>query len=139
MMRSFVQLRGLRMGIARHYRFLLTLPLALAFALSSGCARYASQRGVDVTWDATTLGSFERGVTTRGEVMAALGPPSQLVNLGDESVLYYLNEAAQGEGLILLVYNRFDVLTRYDRAVFIFDDADRLSDFSGYIAPSDSP
>ena len=71
--------------------------------------------------------------------MAALGPPSQLVNLGDESVLYYLNEAAQGEGLILLVYNRFDVLTRYDRAVFIFDEGDRLSDFSGYITPAETP
>lgn len=127
------------MQIAWHYRFLLTLPLALVFALASGCARYASQRGVDVTWDATTLASFERGVTTRGDVMAALGPPSQLVNLGDESVLYYLNEAAQGEGLILLVYNRFDVLTRYDRAVFIFDEDDRLSDFSGYITPADTP
>ncbi len=71
--------------------------------------------------------------------MAALGPPSQLVNLGDESVLYYLNEDAQGEGIILLVYNRFEISTRYDRAVFIFDAEDLLTDFAGHVTPPPAP
>jgi outer membrane protein assembly factor BamE (lipoprotein component of BamABCDE complex) len=104
---------------------------ALFIAAVSGCAQYSSERGVDVTWHDGALSQFQRGVTTRADVMSALGPPSQLVNLGDETVLYYLNEDAQGEGLILLLYNRFNIDTRYDRAVFIFDDSDRLSDFAG--------
>jgi outer membrane protein assembly factor BamE (lipoprotein component of BamABCDE complex) len=115
---------------------LLTL---LAVTVLTGCARYGSQRGVEVTWEDDVLGRFERGVTTRADVMAALGPPSQLVNLGDESVLYYLNEDAQGEGLILIVYNRFEISTRYDRAVFIFDADDRLTDYAGHVSPPRTP
>ena len=114
------------------FRQLVVLCCAVFVA---SCARYGSQRGVEVTWEEGVLDRFQRGVTTRSEVMAALGPPSQLVNLGDESVLYYLNEDAQGEGLILILYNRFEINTRYDRAVFIFDADDRLSDYAGYVAP----
>lgn len=114
--------------------------LAAIFLLAAcaGCAQYNSQRGVEVTWQPAALARFERGVTTRGDVMAALGPPSQLVSLGDESVLYYLNEDARGEGLILILYNRFNIETRYERAVFIFDSEDRLRDFSGRVAPTDA-
>lgn len=110
--------------------------LVLAMALAS-CAQYQSERGVDVAWDAGTLASFEQGVTTRGEVMKVLGPPSQLLSLGDETVLYYLNESSSGKGLILVLYNRFEIDADYDRAVFIFDANDRLTDYSGWIAPSD--
>jgi hypothetical protein len=105
--------------------------------LLTACAQYDSERGVEVNWDQATLDRFQEGVTTRGEVMAELGPPSQLVSLGDETVLYYLNESSQGEGLILVVYNRFDITARYDRAVFIFDENDLLADYSGWIAASD--
>jgi outer membrane protein assembly factor BamE (lipoprotein component of BamABCDE complex) len=113
------------------------LPVLLAaLAVLAGCAQYASERGVEVTWDASTLARFQRGVATRADVMAALGPPSQLVNLGDESVLYYLNEHAEGRGLITLVYNSFEINTQYHRAVFIFDDRHVLSDFSGWITPA---
>ena len=112
------------------------LPSALLVlaVLLSGCARYSSQRGVDITWQAAALEQFEPGVTTRSVVMAALGPPSQLVSLGDESVLYYLNEDARGEGLVLVLYNSFRIRTRYDRAVFIFDANERLQDFAGHVA-----
>jgi outer membrane protein assembly factor BamE (lipoprotein component of BamABCDE complex) len=119
------------MNLARYCSSLLLV------VLLTGCAQYESERGVEVNWDAATMSAFERGVSTRADVMAALGPPSQLVSLGDETVLYYLNESSQGEGLILLVYNRFDVNARYDRAVFIFDENDRLTDYSAFIAPED--
>ncbi|EAQ96973.1 hypothetical protein [Congregibacter litoralis] len=107
--------------------------LFLSFVLLTACAQYDSERGVEVNWDPATLDSFQVGTTTRAEVMATLGPPSQLVSLGDETVLYYLNEASRGQGLILLVYNRFDITARYDRAVFIFDDQDMLADYSGWV------
>jgi outer membrane protein assembly factor BamE (lipoprotein component of BamABCDE complex) len=117
-----------------------TLLLCLSIFLStllSGCAQFDSDRGVEVNWSAQTLASFKKGVTSRADVMAALGPPSQLVSLGDETVLYYLNESTRGTGLILLVYNRYDLQARYDRAVFIFDSEDRLSDYAGWITPDD--
>lgn len=113
----------------------LSLSFALSFVCLAGCAQFDSERGVRVNWDPTTLNSFTRGVSTRAEVMAALGPPSQLVSLGDETVLYYLNESTRGRGLTLLVYSRFEVDANYDRAVFIFDSNDRLSDYSGWIEP----
>jgi hypothetical protein len=108
------------------------LPFLVSLLLSA-CAQYESERGVDVNWQERTLAGFERGRTTRADVLAALGPPSQLVSLGDETVLYYLNEDAQGKGLVLVLYNRFDVATRYDRAVFIFGADGRLNDFAGHI------
>ena len=136
MIRCFRHASGYVMQISFSPRLLWLAALLVALG---GCARYGSERGVDVTWSAEALAQFERGVTTRSEVMAALGPPSQLVHLGDESVLYYLNEDARGEGLILVLYNRFEVTTRYDRAVFIFDANDRLSDFAGHVVPASAP
>ena len=66
----------------------------------------------------------------RRDVLALLGPPSQLISLGDETVLYYLFEHSEGEGLILLLYNRMEIETRYDRAVFFFDGNDVLTDYA---------
>ena len=102
----------------------------------SGCAQYTDNRGVEVTWEPAIMESMEAGQTTRSEVLVALGPPSQIIALGDETVLYYLFEKSNGEGLILLVYNQFDVETRYDRAVFFFDAKDRLTEYSSYVAAS---
>ena len=109
--------------------------LSLSLVLLTGCAQFESERGVTVNWDSSALNSFTRGVSTRADVMDKLGPPSQLVSLGDETVLYYLNESASGRGVILVVYNRFEVDANYDRAVFIFDSDDKLTDFSGWIEP----
>lgn len=117
-------------------RYLRLAALLLGVAILAGCAQYDSQRGVEVSWTPAALGGFERGATTRSEVMEALGPPSQLVNLGAETVLYYLNEDTRGRGLLLLLYNRFDVATRYDRAVFIFDAEGRLTDYSARVVSS---
>ncbi|MBA6413683.1 outer membrane protein assembly factor BamE [Parahaliea sp. F7430] len=97
------------------------------------CAQYENQRGVEVTWDPSVLKNMTPGKTTRSEVLKQLGPPSQLIALNDETVLYYLYERSKGNGLLLIVYNRFQVDTRYDRAVFIFDENDRLSEFSSKV------
>lgn len=110
-----------------------SITLAFLLALAGGCAQYDSDRGVDVTWQPAALVDLERGRTTRSEVLARLGPPSQVIALGDETVLYYLNEQADGDGLLLVVYNRFTVDTRYDRAIFFFDEDDRLTDHSTWI------
>ena len=113
--------------------------LLLAFAvLASGCAQYENKRGVLVEWQDSSGEGFVAGKTTRQDVLAALGPPSQLIALGDETVLYYLFERSQGDGLILIVYNQFKLDTRYDRAIFFFDANDRLTDFSSDFAAAEN-
>ncbi len=109
------------------------LTLLIAVLTLGACAQYESQRGVEVSWTPSILNSFEVGNTTRQQVLSALGPPSQIVAMENESALYYLFERSDGEGLILLVYNRFRRDTRYDRAVFFFDEQDRLSDYASYV------
>jgi outer membrane protein assembly factor BamE (lipoprotein component of BamABCDE complex) len=107
--------------------------LALGFSLVAACAQFDSQRGVEVNWQATVTDALVKGQSTRSEVLALLGPPSQVIALNDESALYYLFERSEGEGLILIVYNRMRIDTRYDRAIFFFDESDVLSDFSTHI------
>lgn len=114
----------------------LSRPAAIAgLVLLGACAQYDNKRGVDVTWQPAAIDDLQRGETTRADVLARLGPPSQVIALGDETVLYYLNEQADGNGLLLIVYNRFTVDTRYDRAIFFFDGDDRLTDYSTWIRP----
>lgn len=113
----------------------LRLALALFLFALSGCAQYDNRRGVEVTWSPAAIGDLQRGATTRADVLARLGPPSQVIALGDESVLYYLNEQADGDALLLIVYNRFRVDTRYDRAIFFFDEDDLLTDYSTWVRP----
>ncbi|MBT3409092.1 MAG: hypothetical protein HN430_00155, partial [Halieaceae bacterium] len=73
------------------------------------------------------------------DILEALGPPSQVIALGDETVLYYLFERTEGKGLILIVYNEFKTDTRYDRAIFFFDADDRLTDFSSEFVTAGNP
>ncbi len=111
--------------------------IVMALLLASGCAQYQNTRGVEVTWQASALDSLQRGETTRADVLALFGPPSQVITSGDETALYYLNERSDGTGLVLVVYNRLDMATRYDRAIFFFDRRDRLTDYSAVIQPND--
>lgn len=113
------------------YRFALVLLSAL---LLPSCAQYENKRGVLDHWQDSNTGQFTSGQTSRQQVMAALGPPSQVIALGEETVLYYLYEHSEGEGLILLVYNRFKVNTQYDRAIFFFDNDDFLTDYATHFA-----
>ncbi len=107
----------------------LSLSLLLVITLG-GCAQYENRRGVEVSWQTQVTDTLVPGQTTRGDVLKQLGPPSQVISLGDETVLYYLFERSAGTGLILIVYNDFQVDTRYDRAVFFFDNEDKLTDYS---------
>ena len=112
--------------------------LLLAGSLFAGCAQYTDKRGVDVTWQPETVAQLERGKSTRKDVLTLLGPPSQVISLGDETVLYYLFEKAEGEGYILILYNRFDRATNYDRAVFFFNSEDVLTEYATWINPDEA-
>jgi len=115
---------------------LLSLSLLI---ITVGCAQYSDKRGVEVTWQPDVMESMQIGKTTRREVLTLFGPPSQVISMGDETVLYYLYEKSAGEGLILIVYNRFDVQTKYDRAVFFFDENDLLTEYSSQISADPDP
>jgi outer membrane protein assembly factor BamE (lipoprotein component of BamABCDE complex) len=116
-------------------RLTLAVVTSLFVVLSvAGCAQYENKRGVLEQSPAVLAAKFESGKTTRQNVLTELGPPSQVVALGDETVLYYLYEHSRGDGLILVVYNRFKVDTQYDRAIFFFDEQDILRDHASYVA-----
>jgi outer membrane protein assembly factor BamE (lipoprotein component of BamABCDE complex) len=111
--------------------------VSLLMCFFAGCAQYDSKRGVDVLWQAEAVKTLEVGKTTRSQVLKLFGPPSQVISLDDESVLYYLFEYSKGEGLVLIVYNRIQVDTHYDRAIFFFDDNDVLTDLATHIQARD--
>lgn len=104
--------------------------LAVCVALLQGCAQYENKRGVQVSWQESVTRDLTSGQTTRADVLSLLGPPSQVIAMEDETALYYLFEHSEGEGLILLVYNRMKIDTRYDRAIFFFDEDDVLTEYS---------
>ena len=108
------------------------VPVLLIACITSlaACVRFDSRRGVEVSWQPHALAGLKRGQTTRGEVLDLLGPPSQVIALEDETVLYYLFERGRGEGLLLMLYNSVDITTHYDRAIFFFDDKDHLRDYA---------
>ena len=106
------------------------LVAALCSAALAGCVQFKNKRGVEVAWQSDVVNTMQRGKTTRGDVLDKLGPPSQVISLEEETVLYYLFEKAEGEGMILIVYNTIDIETRYDRAIFFFDENDVLTDYS---------
>jgi outer membrane protein assembly factor BamE (lipoprotein component of BamABCDE complex) len=108
----------------------LPLLVLLLASLLPGCAEYENRRGVEVTWQDTVTRSLAVGSSTRKDVLGILGPPSQVIALGDETVLYYLFEHSSGQAMVLIVYNRFDVDTRYDRAIFFFNEQDVLTDYA---------
>ena len=113
---------------------MMRLFFVLLLAGLAGCAQYQNTRGVEVTWSEAP--QFAVGETTRSDVLKVLGPPSQVVALGDETVLYYLRERGDGEALILVVYNRFQLDQRYDRAIYFFDSNDTLTDQSSFVQPA---
>ena len=96
----------------------------------TGCAQYENKRGVEVTWQSSATDRLVPGETTRKEVLSLLGPPSQVISLEEETVLYYLFERSVGNGLILILYNRMKIDTHYDRAILFFDENDILTDFA---------
>ena len=114
----------------------ITLCGALCIALLSGCAQYEDKRGVEVTWQPAVTGKLVKGQSTRKDVLTMLGPPSQVISLEEETVLYYLFERSKGNGLILILYNRMQIDTSYDRAIFFFDENDILTDYATKINES---
>lgn len=117
-------------------RFAAGLCACLLTVMLTACAQYENTRGVEVTWQENVTRNLVPGQSTRKDVMALLGPPSQVISLEEETVLYYLFERSKGDGLILILYNRMKIETHYDRAILFFDENDILTEFSTRIEES---
>jgi outer membrane protein assembly factor BamE (lipoprotein component of BamABCDE complex) len=110
---------------------LVIIAVLLLFAfLDSGCVSKNSRQGVENTWRGDTAPTFKRGQTTQHDVLSALGPPSQVINLGNQTVFYYLQEQKQVRSAILIIYNQTREKITYDRAIFFFDEQGHLADFA---------
>ena len=100
----------------------------LLISLLSACVNYNRDSGVENLWRQPQ--SFDNGVTTSQEVLVALGPPSQVLSVGKQTIYYYLKEQVTREGLILIVYNETNEIATFDRAIFFFNEQGVLVDFS---------
>jgi hypothetical protein len=98
--------------------------------LLTGCASYGAVDGVDNLWRDISVDEFEKGVTTQADVLDRLGPPSQLINLQNQTVFYYLTEEMSGRGKLFIVWNQISAESRYDRAIFFFDTEGVLQEFA---------
>jgi hypothetical protein len=92
----------------------------LVLLLASGCSRTDNTTGVENNWRDSAFKAIV-GATNEGDVLEALGPPSQIINLGDQTVFYYIKENFRSDRLLLILYNQTERRTIYDRAVFFFD------------------
>ena len=104
--------------------------MMLAAIVSGGCASYGAVDGVDNLWRDVPVEQFQRGVTTQADVLELLGPPSQLINLQEQTVFYYLTAKTSGRGKIFILWNQVSAKSEYDRAIFFFDKAGILDELA---------
>ena len=109
---------------------LITSMLVLLACASPGCIRRTETQGVKNLWRGESPPVFQRGTSTEHDVLAGLGPPSQVINLGDQTVFYYLLEQTRAHSEVMIVYNQTHATVVYDRAIFFFDAQGRLTEFA---------
>src|SRR5215469_89822 len=117
-------------AIPMHSMCRMLFVLALSIFALAGCVIRSSTQGVKNLWRAESVPVFERGKSTEHDILAALGPPSQVISAGDRTLFYYLVEQKKSRGIRLLIYNQTVENIVYDRAIFFFDEQGRLTDFA---------
>ncbi len=126
-----------RLHVAQPRKSRIMSRIIVAALILTGCVQFEARRGIEVAWYDDVVNTLKPGESTRADVLARLGPPSQVIALENETVLYYLFEKTEGEAAILILYNSVDIGTLYDRAIFFFDENDVLSDYSTKIHSQD--
>jgi outer membrane protein assembly factor BamE (lipoprotein component of BamABCDE complex) len=79
------------------------LMLGTCLCLLTGCVSKRGEMGVRNYWRDPSLATFEKGRSTQSDVMHALGPPSQVIALQDQTLFYYLREQSQTKAMFFLV------------------------------------
>jgi len=106
----------------------LPVPLLSAVVLAA-CVSYDRTKGVENTWRDPAVPAPIVGTTTQADILKALGPPSQVIGLRDQTVFYYLREHGRGKGAVFIVYNWVKEDVSYDRAIFFFGADGVLLDY----------
>ena len=115
---------------ARVFTFLLCIIISGYLFLISACATSQEEKGAKNHWRNPDLPAWKVGRTTENNVIDALGPPSQIIALNDQTVYYYMQEQSVGKAYIFIVWNRSEKTIRYDRAVFFFNKNGILNKYS---------
>jgi outer membrane protein assembly factor BamE (lipoprotein component of BamABCDE complex) len=85
---------------------------------------------IEPLWRQAVQAEWKPGKTTDADVIKVLGPPSQIITLGDQSVYYYLREKNRGKAYIFILWNQTTQSVEYDRAIFFFDKKGVLLKYS---------
>ena len=125
----YVSLYTMRKMISVKLKFLLLLAFSF-YLLNTGCFQVSDQQGVDNLWrEEARVENIAEGKTTQNEVIQLFGPPSQIINLDNGAVFYYLLQEKKGAGVFLLLFNYKTERVSYDRAIFFFDKKGILTDY----------
>ncbi len=89
--------------------------------LLTGCASWETDKGVETIWRQADQQQWQEGSTSEEDVINALGPPSQIIAMDDQTVFYYMHEKNKGKAYVFILWNRTTQTVEYDRAVFFFD------------------
>jgi hypothetical protein len=123
------------------------LGLALAASLAPGCITAELTEGNAVPLE--RVAQIRPGETTRDEILAWFGAPESFTDPGElrrlleetevlpeevldlpfADILVFELTKAKLRGLVLLVYNRFEVRAASDRLVIFFDEQDRVAHY----------
>jgi outer membrane protein assembly factor BamE (lipoprotein component of BamABCDE complex) len=95
-----------------------------------GCFQAIEEKGVVNQWRDNSLPPIEKGKTTETQILELLGPPSQVMNMGEQVIFYYMMEKTERKGGYLMIYNWANKKIRYDRAIFFFDRSRVLKDYA---------
>ncbi|MCA8943820.1 MAG: hypothetical protein KDB80_14755 [Planctomycetes bacterium] len=101
------------------------LAAGLLFLTATSCALVRSTENQPI--DPAIVRQFQVGVTTAPEVVAKLGAPSQIVELGERSAYRYGHTVTKGAALILIAFNVGNSDSRADRLWVFFDRNDVLT------------
>ena len=113
-----------------NYRSAIVAVLGICLCTLTGCLSKRGEMGVRNYWRDSSLATFEKGRSTQSDVMRALGPPSQVIALHDQTLFYYLREQSRTKSMFLILYNQTRQQITYDRAIFFFNKDSVLTDLA---------
>lgn len=102
-----------------------TLALALVLLLTPAC--FISRRDTNGAFDPERVQALVPGQTTASQVVAMLGAPNDVVQLGRRSAYLYVHTREKQAALFLLVIGLRGIDTQSDRTWAFFDENDVLT------------
>ena len=107
----------------------------LLLALTPGCL--LSNSDVNQALDPAAMKTLKPGTSTADDVLAVLGAPNDVVQLGRRSAWRYDRSRTKDTGLFLIVFNMRHTDAREDRIWVFFDEQDRLTHVGGTFQADD--